>query len=244
MNLERLKNIRIVLVQTTHPGNIGGVARAMMNMGLQKLYLVQPKLFPHSEATARASGALGVLDNAVVTQTVDEALVGCGVVFGTSARLRSLAWPVVNPRQAAEQILQMSEKTESAILFGSERSGLSNVELERCNYLLHIPCNPKFSSLNLAAAVQVVAYELHMQSEVASLIFNTANDFATADQMAGLYQHIEQTLLEINFVQPQTAASMMHRLHRLFNRAQLEPAEVNILRGILTAVRKAILHNT
>lgn len=244
MNLERLKNIRIVLVQTTHPGNIGGVARAMMNMGLQKLYLVQPKLFPHSEATARASGALGVLDNAVVTETLDEAIKDCGVVFGTSARLRSLAWPMVNPRQAAEQILQMSEKTEIAILFGSERSGLSNVELERCNYLLHIPCNPKFSSLNLAAAVQVVAYELHMQSEISSITSNAADDFATADQMMGLYQHIEQALLEINFVQLQTAASMMHRLHRLFNRAQLEPTEVNILRGILTAVQKVISHST
>jgi tRNA (cytidine32/uridine32-2'-O)-methyltransferase len=242
MNLERLKNIRVVLVQTTHPGNIGGVARAMLNMGLQKLYLVQPKLFPHPEATARASGAQTILENAIVTQTLDEALADCGLVFGTSARMRALAWPVVNPRQAAEQILQIAENTEVAILFGQESSGLSNIELQRCNYLLNIPCNPDFSSLNLAAAVQVVAYELRMQAEKTTTfptkIASAVTDFATAEQMVGLYQHLEQTLLEINFVQASTAASMMHRLHRLFNRAQLEQTEVNILRGILTAVQK------
>lgn len=235
-------NIRIVLIHTSHSGNIGAVARAMKNMCLSQLYLVQPRQFPSDEATARASGADDVLQNAVVCESLDQALEGCGVVYGSSARLRTLRWPQVDPRQAAGQITTESEQGSVAILFGRENSGLSNEELERCHYLLNIPANSDYSSLNIAAACQVVTYELMMASQqpVAERGEAEADELATADEVEGLHQHLEQTLIRLEYLDPEQPKLLMRRLRRLYHKARLEKIEINILRGILKSTQKWI----
>lgn len=238
-----LENIRIVLVETSHPGNIGATARAMMNMGLEHLYLVQPKKFPAADATARASGATGILTRAVVCEDLDQAIADCACVYGASARLRSLPWPVVEPRECAAQALAEAAGGPVALVFGREHSGLTNEELERCQALVNIPTNPKFSSLNVAAAVQVLAYELRLAARAASggdaPSFEAGDEPASAEDMAGLYTHLERGLVELDFLDPDNPRQLMRRLKRLFNRARLERTEVNILRGILTAATKA-----
>lgn len=238
-----LKNIRIVLVETSHPGNIGATARAMMNMGLEHLYLVQPKKFPSADATARASGATGILTNAVVCGDLDQAIADCAFVYGASARLRSLPWPVVEPRECAAQALDEAASGPVALVFGREHSGLSNEELERCQALVNIPTNPNFSSLNVAAAVQVLAYELRLAArdvDGGGAVEAARDDEpASAEDMAGLYAHLESSLVDIDFLDPDNPRQLMRRLKRLFNRARLERTEVNILRGILTAAGKA-----
>lgn len=252
------QKVRIVLVDTSHAGNIGAAARAMKNMGLRRLYLVSPKMFPHADATARASGADDVLAQATVCADLDEALAGCTLVVGASARLRNLSVPLLDPCQCAEQVLNEmggDTNTECAILFGREHSGLTNDELGRCHHLVHIPSNPEYSSLNLAAAVQVVSYELRMAS-IAASVSAVANDvqkgdflvedealaegesLAPAEDMARFYEHLEQTLVEIEFLDPENPRIMMRRLRRLFNRVRPNVTEMNILRGILTAAQK------
>jgi len=237
MNLVR---IRIVMIETTHPGNIGACARAMKNMGLCQLYLVKPRRFPDAEATARSSGAIDILENAVMCDSLEQALEGCGVVVGASARRRSIAWPELNPRECAELAAKHSMEADVAILFGRESSGLTNEELDRCGYLVHIPCNPDYSSLNVAAAVQVVAYELRMgfQAPLQSLESEWEDLPATAEELEALYQHLEQALIEIDFLDPDKPRKLMRRLRRVFNRAALEKRELNILRGILTAAQR------
>ena len=233
-----LDAIRIVLVNTSHPGNIGASARAMKNMGLSQLYLVAPVSFPHADATARASGADDVLARATVCETLDEALAGCGLVFGASARLRSLPWPLEEPREAARQMLVASDKAPVALVFGREHSGLSNDELESCNALVHIPCNEDFSSLNIAAAVQVLSYEIQLAAREGVTEVADDSEPATADEIERLYTHLEETLQLLEFLDPQNPRQLMRRLRRLYNRARLEHTEVNILRGILTAAQK------
>lgn len=233
-----LSNIRIVLVNPSHPGNIGAAARAMKNMGLSHLYLVSPETFPHIDAIVRAAGADDLLANAVVVDDFTKALAGCELVLGTSARTRHLPWPLCNPRESAEIIFQHSQH-QVAIVFGRERSGLTNDELALCHYHVHIPTNAEYSSLNLAAAVQVIVYELHMAGLISQPSSNEqAPELATADQVAGFYQHLESTLMNLEFLDPKQPKLLMQRLQRLFNRAQLETKELNILRGILTAVDK------
>lgn len=232
-----LSNIRIVLVETTHPGNIGAVARAMKNTGLDSLYLVSPKTFPSAQATARASGADDVLCSARVCQTLDQAIEDCHVVVGTSARSRTITWPELDPRGCAEMISNQSVDLRTALLFGREHSGLTNTELDRCNYLLKIPTNPKFSSLNIASAVQVVAYELFLVSGQRPINQDEAPIFTTAGQMESFFQHLYQTLCELGFIHPDKSRSIMRRLRRLFNRIVLEKKEIDILRGILSAAQ-------
>ncbi len=232
------KNIRIILVHTSHPGNIGAAARAMKNMGLTELVLVQPQQFPHADATARASGADDVLQRARVCQTLAEAIEGCTLVFGASARLRSLPWPLVEPREMAAQLASESARAPVAIVLGREHSGLTNEELEACNALVHIPCNPAFSSLNVAAAVQVLCYEVNLVMGIRMMTQDDDSDMATAEDIERFYQHLEQTLVEIEFLDPEKPRFLMRRLKRLFSRARLEQTELNILRGILTAVQK------
>lgn len=229
-----LPHIRIVLVETTHPGNIGAAARAMKNMGLSDLALVNPKIFPSSEAVARASGADDLLEQAHVCETLNEAIADCGLVIGASARLRSITWPQLDPVECAE--LAGQSATRTAILFGREHSGLTNEELERCHYLLHIPCNPDFSSLNVAAAVQIITYELRKaanqprpQSPSVSL--------ATAEEMESFFGHLETTLHELQFLHARKqSTSILRRLRRLFNRAHPEKTEIHLLRGILSVI--------
>lgn len=233
-----LDQIRIVLVETTHPGNIGGAARAMKNMGLARLSLVNPLYFPHAEATARASGADDLLAAAEVHPTLDAALAGCTLVFGTTARARSIPWPAVDPREAAQRALAAAPQGPVAFVFGREHSGLSNEELDRCNYLLHIPTNPEYASLNLAAAVQVVAYELRMATQQGPVMAADATPLGSAHERELFYGHLEDVLTELRFLDPNNPKHLMRRLRRLFNRAELDRNEINILRGILTAVQR------
>ena len=234
-------NIRIVLINTTHPGNIGAAARAMKTMCLDQLYLVNPQNYPSADATARSSSANDLLATARVCATLDEALADCVLVIGASARLRTLAWPQVDPRQCAEQLLQVSRQAPVALIFGRERSGLTNDELDRCHYLTHIPGNPDYNSLNLAAAVQVMGYEIMMGS-IAGAQAQEENvveqmDYASGEETEAFFVHLERVLIEIDFLNPEVPRHLMRRLRRLFSRARLDKNEVNILRGILTAVR-------
>jgi TrmH family RNA methyltransferase len=237
-----LSNIRIVLVEPSHPGNIGAAARAMKNMSLEHLYLVSPEKYPHADAIARAAGADDVLGAAVVTDSLQAATANCAVVLGASARLRTMSWPQFDPRQAAEEVCRVSQTSRVAIVFGRERTGLTNEELDLCHYLVHIPCNEKFSSLNLAAAVQVLSYEVLVAcSQEPRQPVSAVNEIpANQLEMQRFYQHLEETLISIDFLDPAQPKKLMRRLRRLFNRAQPQQTEVNILRGILTAVEKGI----
>jgi TrmH family RNA methyltransferase len=234
-----LENVRIVLIGTTHPGNIGAAARAMKTMCLDRLCLVSPKHFPSAEATARASGADDLLARADVFGELDEALSGCRLVVGTSARLRSVEWPVRTPRECAAELLGEAQRGPVAILFGRESSGLSNAELDRCRYLVQVPANPVYSSLNLGTAVQVLAYELYQQASAlakAGMALEQRSP-ATADQLEGFYDHLSETLRDLEFTEPGRSTKLLRRLRRLFNRAELDADEVNILRGILSAAQ-------
>ena len=231
-------SIRIVLVGTTHPGNIGAAARAMKTMGLARLYLVGPAHYPDAEATARASGADDVLAGAVVCDDLAAALTGCPLVFGASARRRTLAWPEVDARECARQAT--GHDGEVALVFGREHSGLSNPELDHCHALVHIPANPAYSSLNLAAAVQLLAYEVRMAVGAAEPAPRAGEALASSEDVERFYAHLEETLVAIGFLDPDNPRQLMRRLRRLFSRARLERTELNILRGILTETGKRL----
>jgi tRNA (cytidine32/uridine32-2'-O)-methyltransferase len=232
-----LSHIKIVLVETTHPGNIGAVARAMKNMNMANLCLVNPKIFPSADATARASGADDILATAQVYPALADAIADCQLVIGTSARCRTISWPELTPRQCAEKVATNS-KQKVGILFGRENSGLKNHEMDQCHFLLRIPCNSAYSSLNIAAAVQVICYELFVAAGGEYLPSPMVGDkdecpLATAEQMAAFYEHLYQTLLDIGFMRLDRSKSVMRRLHRIYNRIQLDTKELDILRGIL-----------
>jgi tRNA (cytidine32/uridine32-2'-O)-methyltransferase len=238
--MQPLSQVRIVMIGTTHPGNIGAAARAMKNMGLTDLALVEPKVFPSDEAVARAAGAGDILDAARLCGTLEEAIADCERVIGASARLRSIPWPQLDPRECAALVTGSRAKT--AILFGREHSGLSNEDLERCHYLLHIPCNPEYSSLNVAAALQVVSYELfYASSAQAAAILTEAPSYATGEQMESFFGHLEEVLRDSRFLhESKHEASILRRLRRIFNRAHPEEAELHLLRGILSAVQRQL----
>ncbi len=240
-NLSRLKNIRIVLVNTSHPGNIGAAARAMKNMGLATLYLVDPKEYPSLEALRRSAGAIDILDNAIVVSDLKQAVAGCVWVAGTSARLRTIEWPVYEPRQCIQKALENIEQGEIAVVFGRENSGLSNDEMEKCNALLHIPTNPDYSSLNLAAAVQVVCYEfrLALMDEKTAKVKGKKHYqdvLADANQLEGMYQHLYEALDHLGFFGRNNPDVMMRRLKSFFKRANTTQREVSIFRGIYSAI--------
>ncbi len=230
-------NIRIILLGTSHPGNIGAVARAMKNMGLYELVLVDPWYFPHADATARASGADDILESARVVATLDEALADCVYVAGASARSRSIDWPSLPPRECAARLLKESAKGKVAVLFGPEKSGLTNEHLDRCNTLLTIPTNPEFGSLNLAMAVQVMTYELRVTAGTEIIAApEDAVPLATGEELDYFYKHLEQVLTDSGFLKPHNPRQLMRRLRRFFARAEPDKNEINILRGILTAL--------
>ncbi len=244
--LSSLNRIRVVLVETSHPGNIGAVARAMKNMGLSDLALVAPRAFPHAEATARASGADDLLARAWVMPSLDAAIADCSLVVGASARSRTIPWPLMLPRDCARRMqAEAAGGAKVALVMGREKSGLSNAELERCQVHVHIPANPDYPSLNLAAAVQVLAYELRMaaleagSALPAGKVLERDQPLATAAEREGLYAHFERALAALDFYDPDNPRQLMRRLRRLFNRAELDRMEVNILRGILAAAEKA-----
>lgn len=233
--------IRIILVNPSHPGNIGAAARAMKTMGLQQLYLVAPKDFPNPEAVVRAAGADDILRQAQICPDLAQALLGCHLAVGTSARRRTISWPSLSPRAAATKLVAASEQGEVALVFGRERTGLTNEELDQCQALVTIPTDESFSSLNLAAAVQILSYELRLaqlQAEDATTQQDTADPPATYEEVQGFYQHLEEVMVQLEFLNPQHPRKLMRRLYRLFNRAALQQREVNILRGILTAVQQ------
>lgn len=208
----------------------------MKNMGMSQLRLVNPKLFPHADATARASGADDLLRTATVYASLPEAIADCQLVLGASARDRTISWPAVTARECAEKWGHTRITQNIALVFGRENSGLKNHELDLCHYLLRIPCNPEYSSLNLAAAVQVVCYELFVtsgQQQISSIGDQGEDPLATTEQMEGFYRHLQQTMADIGFLQPERSKSIMRRLRRIFNRIQLDTKELDILRGIL-----------
>ena len=241
VNGSALHRMRIVLVEPTHPGNIGATARAMKAMGLDRLCLVAPARFPSAEATARAAGADDVLHEARVVDSVDEALTGCGLVLGTTARTRRIEWPVIDVREGARRAVAQAVETPVAVLFGRERSGLTNAEIDRCHALIRIPAATRFSSLNVAAAVQIVAYEMRLAAGGAGVVPADPAEAppATADELEGFYRHLEATLVRIGYLDPAAPKLLMRRLRRLFSRAGPDRAEINILRGILTAATRA-----
>ncbi|MDM5134134.1 tRNA (cytosine(32)/uridine(32)-2'-O)-methyltransferase TrmJ [Aeromonas salmonicida] len=234
-----LDQIRIVLVNTSHTGNMGSAARAMKTMGLTRLVLVDPQTLPDDSAHALAAGASDVLANARIVSTLDEAIADCGLVIGTSARSRTLSWPMLDPREAGEKAVGEGMKHPVALVFGRERTGLTNDELQKCHYHVAIPANPEYSSLNLAMAVQTICYEVRMcwlQDQTPEV--ESEADYPSAHQLEGFYQHLEQTLLKTGFIADDHPGQVMSKLRRLFNRARPEAIELNILRGILTSIQK------
>ncbi|MFI4938162.1 MAG: RNA methyltransferase [Candidatus Berkiellales bacterium] len=236
-----LKKVLIVLCRPSHPGNIGAVARAMKNMGLTQLVLVSPNQFPSQQATDRASGADDVLAQAIVVSTFEEAIHSCQWVFGTSARQREFPLPVLTPKQAAEMIKQLSGSEQKiAVVFGNEQSGLSNEELHLCDYHLSIPACPEYSSLNLAAAVQVIAYEIYQttvnENDSDSKPLSRSFIKANSGEVMGLIKQFEEVAIALKFLDPKHPKKLMTRIKRLFSKAQLETEEVNILRGFLKKI--------
>jgi len=240
-----LEQVRIVLVETSHPGNIGAAARAMKTMGLSHLALVNPQNYPCVEATARAAGADDVLARATTFQSLAEATSDCHLVLGTSARSRrTLQWPIVTPRAAVEQIAnEQRSDAKIAIVFGRERSGLSNDELMACRTLINIPVNPEYCSLNLAAAVQVIAYELRtkaLEGNDSEPDANLEEVPATSEMMEGLYEHLFTTMVESGYTDPDNPRHLNARLRRMFSKARPSVNEINILRGFLKACSKSM----
>ncbi|AIU71861.1 tRNA (cytosine(32)/uridine(32)-2'-O)-methyltransferase TrmJ [Hafnia alvei] len=236
-----LDNIRIVLVETSHTGNMGSTARAMKTMGLTNLYLVNPLVKPDSQAIALSAGASDVIGNATIVDTFDEAIAGCSLVVGTSARSRSLPWPMLEPRECGQRSAMESEHAPVAIVFGRERVGLTNDELQKCHYHVAIPANPEYSSLNLAMAVQIIAYEIrvaHLDRIAAHQPVAEEEPYPLVDDLERFYAHLEETLHATGFIRPTHPGNIMSRLRRLFTRARPEAQELNILRGILASIEK------
>lgn len=241
-----LQNIRVVLVNTAHPGNIGASARAMKNMGLNQIILVQPKDFPSGVAIGRAASATDILESAVVVDSLQEAVADCGLVICASARSRKIPWPMLDPQQTAQKVVEEMDYTKIALVFGREDSGLSNEELQLGHFHVQIPAEEKYSSLNLAAAVLVICYEIrkvasekntHTQGQDTEL---WDQEFATGDQVEHFYQHLEQVMIDIKFHDPSNPRQLMQRIRRLFGRIRLDVMELNILRGILTNIEQSM----
>lgn len=231
--------IRIVLVEPQHPGNIGACARAMKNMGLESLVLVRPQAPVEPEAAARAAGAADLLARARVVATVDEAVGDCGLVFGTTARPRSANWRVVGAREAAADLAAATTARPAAVLFGGERNGLSNEALERCQALVRIPSAAGYESLNLAQAVQVIAYEVRM-ARLGGGVAAAAHPPAASDEVRALEAHLERVMLRSGFMHEGNAGQLGARVRRLITRAAPDDGEVRILRGWLAAIERGL----
>lgn len=229
-----MREVRIVLVEPSHPGNIGGAARAMKTMGLRSLYLVRPRRFPDPQADWRASQAVDVVAAAVVVDRLDEAIGDCALAIGTSTRERRIPWPRADAATVAARLAAEGDEQPVAILFGRETSGLTNEELQRCQLHLTIPAHPEYPSLNLAMAVQVVCYELFKAGSGADAPATSDRRLATVDELEALFAHLETALLRIGFLNPRAPRQAMTRLRRMFGRVALDETELGMLRGILT----------
>lgn len=237
-----LDRISIVMAYITHPGNIGASARAMKTMGFRRLRLVSPRGFPGAEITARAAGADDVLASASVYESLKDSIADCSLVYATSARIRGLSCPVLDPVQAAGNIAtHVAAGAQAAVLFGQERTGLSNSDLELCNGMIRIPTDPGFTSLNVAAAVQLICYELRrllVRPQVTPAVPAGNAASVSSSDMEQFYDHLERTLVDIGFMDPARPRRLMRRMRGLFNRARLDSNEYNILRGILAAAQR------
>lgn len=233
-----MQNIRIVLVNTSHTGNIGSTARAMKTMGLKELYLVDPVKAPDGQASALAAGATDILAHCKIVPTLEDAIAGCGLVVGTSARSRTLPWPMLDPRECGEKLVTEADNYPVALVFGRENNGLANEELQQCHFHVCIPANPEYSSLNLAAAVQTLCYEVRMAHLNREQLPVVDNEYPLVEDLERFYTHLEQTLTDTNFIVANHPGQVMTKLRRLFNRARPEAQELNILRGILASVDK------
>ena len=232
-------DVRIVLVEPTHPGNIGASARAMKNMGLSRLVLVNPHEFPSDTAVFRAASAADVVHGATVVDSVDEAIAGCHLVIGTSARDRRIPWPLLDPKQCGARVVaERGRQTDVAILFGRESRGLKNEELQKCHYHVNIPTAEAYSSLNLAMAVQVIVYEILQASLAGPREQAWDIDYASAESVEHFFEHLEKTLIQVEFHDPDNPRQLLTRLRRMFNRIRMDEMEVNMLRGFLTAVNR------
>ncbi|MBF7074802.1 tRNA (cytosine(32)/uridine(32)-2'-O)-methyltransferase TrmJ [Glaciecola sp. MH2013] len=236
-----LPDIRIVLVNTSHTGNIGSAARAMKTMGLSSLYLVEPVSEPDGKSSALAAGAGDVLANAIIVDSLEEAVKDCGLVVGTSARSRTLPWPMLSPRECGEKLVVEAKEYPVALVFGRENNGLSNEELQQCHFHVCIPANPDYSSLNIAAAVQTLCYEIrvnHLDIEAAKFAPSVEAEYPRNEDLERFYVHLEKTLQQTSFIVENHPGIVMTKLRRLFNRARPEKQELNILRGILSSIDK------
>lgn len=249
--LNLASQLKIVLVSTSHPGNIGAAARAMKNMCLTQLVLVNPEEFPSGVAVGRAASAVDILENARVVDSLEEAVADCSLVIGTSARSRSIPWPMLSPQESAEKIVTESARHPVALVFGREDSGLHNDELQLCHFHVQIPANEDYSSLNLAAAVMVLCYEVRKALLAAQdngvstgtpddLEAQWDQDLASNAQVEHFYDHLERVLIAVDFHDPDNPRQLMQRLRRLFGRVRIDAMEMNILRGILTHIEKHI----
>jgi tRNA (cytidine32/uridine32-2'-O)-methyltransferase len=236
-----LQNIKIVMVGTTHPGNIGAAARAMANMCFTHLTLVDPQCPVGDVAYGRASGANAILDNRETCEDMAQAIADCNCVIAVSARHRSLPWPELSPPELADKLVDMDDTTRTALVFGREHSGLSNDEIQLCNYMVCIPTNPDFSSLNVASAVQVLCYEIFQRQVNAPRFVKPpeAHDMPAANaEVEGYFEHLQNVLHMSGYLDPQRPGMIMQRLRRLYLRSELTRNEINILRGMLTAIEK------
>ncbi len=239
-----VNKINIVLLEPSHPGNIGAVARAIKTMGIENLVLVNPKTFPDKQANVRATGALDVLEQATVCSTLKEAINQCTFVVGTSSRERGLSCPDITPRELGKRVWQEVQHGSVAIVFGRESSGLSNEELDFCQYATTIPTNWEFSSLNIASAVQVISYEIFMAKlEHAPSPADSVGEIATSSELEYFFEHLQEVLLQIEFLDPKQPKLLMRRLRHLYGRTHLTQVEVNILRGILSATQR-LMHSS
>ncbi|KQB00051.1 tRNA (cytosine(32)/uridine(32)-2'-O)-methyltransferase TrmJ [Vibrio metoecus] len=240
-----LDRVKVVLVGTSHSGNIGSAARAMKVMGLSQMVLVDPQCQVDAQAIALAAGASEIALNAQIVPTLEAAVADCGLVVGTSARSRTLDWPMLEPRQCGEKLIAEAEQHHVAMVFGRERTGLTNDELQLCHYHVCVPANPEYSSLNLAMAVQLLSYEVRM----AFLAMDQNQSQEQRDQeyprhqeLELFYEHLEKVITQTEFISAQQPGQVMNKLRRMFTRARPEAQEINILRGILTSVQKSIVH--
>lgn len=237
-------DIRIVLVNPSHPGNVGAAARAMKNMGLSHMVLVEPQEFPDPRAIWRAAGAKDLVESAVVVDSLDEALADCQLVIGTSARERKIPWPLVDPKTCAEKVFAEPDSAKVALLFGREDSGLTNDELRRCNLHVNVPTSEAYRSLNLAMAVQILCYEIRMQALGQESRIQPMEEWdepiASSEDMERFYEHLSAALADLEFYDPENPRQLMTRLRRLFHRARMDQMELNIMRGVLAEIQKVV----
>ncbi|MBT5293778.1 MAG: RNA methyltransferase [Cellvibrionales bacterium] len=247
-----VRDVRMVLVNPSHPGNIGGAARAMKTMAVNQLVLVSPRNYPDPRAVWRAAGARDLLESAIIVETLDDALADCDLIVGTSARDRRIPWPLVDAHECAKKIYEEPQSSKIAILFGREDRGLKNEELNRCHLHVHVPTSDAYSSLNLAMAVQILSYELRMRSlqvddSQPNPVVDTTDQwdepFASGADVERFHEHLAQTLVDIDFFDPDQPKQLLTRLRRLFVRVRLDRMEINILRGILSTVQEKVKRN-